>query len=563
MHTSVVTNFGAKGDGVTDDWAAIMAAFNNGRASVLASTTSSGSVITVATPPGVIAEPFNYYAQNLSTGTVATVHAADATTVTFLSALPATTGDVIRFDREQRGTVYFPAGTYFVSKPIDFMVLADFNVKVLFLGEQGLSTITGNFADYVLSRGVNDTGRSDQTIVIEKLTIVNPNPLGGGIRLGYAEGAAIRDCNIIANQGINTTNIDALIGGGFYWGSFEVSIENCVLSPGANVTGSVGLIIPSDGPIVNCRVVGFETGALFFGGEGAMAMKGCYFEGNTTGILPGIGPGNLGNSSTSNFSISGCWFKNNGTAISLAGGSEGLIEACRIEGANGAAPGGTNPQYGIHIPSGNGTVLYRGIVVTGQFDIAGVFIEGGDTVAENNKFVGVQSFNSGSGVAWHLPSTAISAQFTNCNVAPVYTISKLPAVTLAIATASYNSGTGLVTLTCSMGGQVGSFAQSNTWNISVSGVTPSGYNGSFVGTPVPLVFNQLTYPLASDPGSFVSAGSVQVVAVNDGGIPSVVEGNSYNVSDSNSATWGVAAPGGGSTHAKVRWNGTALTVVGA
>src|SRR5262249_23233943 len=139
-----VRDFGAVGDGVTDDWAAIAAAFNW------------------------------------------TTHT-------------------------HRGTIYFPPGTYYVSQPINFYVTTDAKVTSHWLGEMGLSIITGNFADYVLSRGANDTGSSDGGHVVEKLTIINTNPAGGGIRLGYSVGGAIRNCNIVANKGINTVNIDALI----------------------------------------------------------------------------------------------------------------------------------------------------------------------------------------------------------------------------------------------------------------------------------------------------------------------------------------------------------------
>src|ERR1043165_9327660 len=136
-----VKDFGAVGDGVADDWAAIMAAFN------------------------------------------------------WTSAT-------------NRGTIYFPPGTYSVSQPIDFAVVSNHNVKSHWLGELGLSIITGNFNDYVLSRGMNDTDRSEGPFVIEKLTIINTHATGGGIRFGQVEGGAIRNCNITANRGINTVNID-------------------------------------------------------------------------------------------------------------------------------------------------------------------------------------------------------------------------------------------------------------------------------------------------------------------------------------------------------------------
>ena len=58
-------------------------------------------------------------------------------------------GDVIQFDLANRATVYFPPGTYTVSAPINFFVFTNSNCNCHFAGEMGLSTITGNFADYV------------------------------------------------------------------------------------------------------------------------------------------------------------------------------------------------------------------------------------------------------------------------------------------------------------------------------------------------------------------------------------------------------------------------------
>lgn len=46
------------------------------------------------------------------------------------------------------------------------------------------------------------------------------------------------------------------------------------------------------------------------------------------------------------------------------------------------------------------------------------------------------------------------------------------------------------------------------------------------------------------------------------GSPSPIEGEEYNISNSNTAVWGATAAGGGSDKVKVRWNGTNWTVVG-
>jgi hypothetical protein len=69
------------------------------------------------------------------------------------------------------------------------------------------------------------------------------------------------------------------------------------------------------------------------------------------------------------------------------------------------------------------------------------------------------------------------------------------------------------------------------------------------------------------------AGAIEFVGCNQGlvlpvanlpvsGTRFVMEGDCYNVSDSSVNTWGSTVAGGGSTHTKVRWNGSNWTVMG-
>lgn len=581
-----VRDFGAKGDGVTDDWAAIMAAFN------------------------------------------------------------AVVGS-------NRGTIYFPPGTYLVSQSIAFNTTLNNGVTSLWQGELGLSVITGNFNDFVMSRAGNGNDGA-LNIVIENLTIINTHATGGGIRFGDLDGGAIRNCVVTANRAITTLGDDSLPG----FGSFECSFENLALSPGANVSGSYGLANTANGVVANCRIIGFETGIQAFAGEGSMQYAGCYFEGNGVGFLPGIAPSGI-HLGVGQIVVSGCRFKNNSVAIKFLTGGSATYCGLRIEGTNGQAPGGTNPQYGIQCGNpGSGTIahnaLFAGISVTGQYDIAGIYINGGEFFQQQNTFMGVTSVNSGSGVAWDFPlSVATSAKFFACNVAPIYTMAQLGARIWSSSSASWvansvwtftslpssdtpsgsgyvpgdyhnvpltgGSGTGAVasSVTVNGGGEVVavSFYPSGTnyvvgdalsasnanlggsgsgfsltvatvrdtatiatagvpgafntlkANILVSGISPSGYNGLFLGA----VFTSgstITYPI-SNPGGAGGAGSVVVNPIDpNGSVPQesvvVQEGECFDVSDANTAVWGANPIGGGSSHAKVRWgsNGTNWTVVG-
>src|SRR6516162_8932824 len=66
-----------------------------------------------------------------------------------------------------KGTIYFPPGTYYVSGPINFAGPGGLN-SVRWLGEMGLSVITGNFSDFIFKYP-----GADQSNIWEKLTIIN------------------------------------------------------------------------------------------------------------------------------------------------------------------------------------------------------------------------------------------------------------------------------------------------------------------------------------------------------------------------------------------------------
>ena len=344
-----VKDFGAIGDGVTDDWAAIMAAVNW--------TTSSN-----------------------------------------------------------RGLIYFPPGTYSVSQPIDFLTGGTTEIaNIIFRGEIGLSSIVGNFSDYVFKRATTNTAGDGGVHTVEGLSVVNNNATGGGIRIGFCVGAAVRDCIVTANLGINTASDDVTAG----VSSQELSIENCTLSPGSNPSGSLGIMSVSDGPIVNCNIVGFSKGIIGWGQQGCQNIIGCHIELCGIGVDDGVRPDGSAAGGTS-MRISGCHFKNCGTAI--AGGGSMRIVGVYIEGATGTIAG--NPQYGIN---GNfGSCLFGGVTVTGTFQQYGIALAA-DGVARNlSMFIGVKSTNAGGLGNWNVLSPA-GSQFIGCNYAPVTTVANLPA----------------------------------------------------------------------------------------------------------------------------------------
>lgn len=459
-----------------------------------------------------------------------------------------------------RCMVYFPPGTYYIASPIDISVVseADSGPIVGFFGEGGASTIVGDFADYLIKRvnipagsnnGSGSWGGAGSTI--QKLKFINRNANGGAIRLGAYVCYAVRDCDFTANYGINTANFDPA-----GREAYEYAIENCHFRPYTPlVTGSFGYATDADGPITNCTFTGFDTGVCLFGQEGAASIQGCYFKGNNIGLAPSRGP--LGTVlSFSNFLVSGCRFKDNGIAI-IDGGGSADYRGILIEASEGAIPG--NPQYGIRFSPSLQENVFQGIFITGQYQQAGISIAGTERTARLNRIIGVGSFNTStlSGVPWVLPDGAFIADFINCNVSPVFTVDELPAHTCSINSVSWSGGTATLVYT-------GTFEANltNKVNLTVSGVTPIGYNGTFVG--VGISYNTIEYTIADPGGPGTILGTIFVSGrdlTNDR--DNVYEGYTYNVSDANTSGWGDAVTsGGGSNHVKVRYNPSSWSVMG-
>lgn len=469
-----VKNFGAVGDGVADDWSAIMRAVNW--------TTSAN-----------------------------------------------------------RGLIYFPAGTYKVSQPINFYdggTGVDI-VNIIFRGEIGLSTVVGNFSDYVFRREGPDTAGDSGIHGVDTLAVTNTHATGGGIRMGYCVGAYVRDCVVTANRGINTATDD--IHGDVT--SQEVVIENCTLSPGSNPSGSLGVMSVSDGPIINCSIIGFSKGVIGWGQQGGQTVMGCHIELCGIGVHNGANP--AGDAFNPSMKVSGCHIKNCGTGIKNDYSIE--ISGVRIEAAEGTISG--DPQYGF-IQNGGSSII-SGLLVTGQYAQYGISVPSGGFALARNFFYGVQAFNTSSLTrpAWSPVPNASRALFRNCNIPAIYTMQQLPAFPIVINTISWSGGT----TTANLFGNIGAIAA--PFQITVTGVTPSGYNGTF--TALTSSGNTITYA-QSDPGSPTGSGGTVVVLPPD----STFTGDCYNVSDGDVSAWGANPVGGGSTHAKVRWNGSTWTVVG-
>lgn len=464
-----VKDFGATGDGVTDDYAAIRAAYDHGIVTLVATAPSSGSTITFASVPATITTAM--FAKDVTTpsaftGGVTRVASKTSTTVT-LGFIPTEgavhAGDTITFNLSNKGTIFFPAGTYLMSQALA-MDGAGFNL----LGVGAASILTGNFSGYVLRRVDSDSIDSAVISTVENLNVTNMHATGGGIQMGNQTLGAVRNCNVTANQGIQISSDRTPAPA---TGPLDMSVENCNVSPGSNVSGSIGIMSLANGPILNCKIIGYESGMRVWGNEGYFNVLSCYFEGNIVGLDLGLSPDGT-SASSGGLIVSGCWFKNNGTSIKLTspGSGGGLFSGLRIEASESVTVGGSRPQYGINLPDGHySTSIFAGITVIGQYDQFGISL--GTDGTTTNTWLGVQSVNTSThgGLNWQVSATQ-TGKFIGCNISPVMTMAGLPSLPF--------------------------------------------------------------------------------------------EGDSYNVSDSNSTVWGATPTGGGSNHTKVRRNGTAWTVVG-
>jgi hypothetical protein len=567
-----VKDFGAKGDGVTDDYAAIMAAFN---------------------------------------------------------------WTVSNF----RGTLFFPPGTYLVSQSLDFGdSQGTVNIRVCLQGVGPLSTIIGNFADYIISRGASTGDASDGSHVVADIGITNLHASGGGIRWGLNAGAALRNLLVSANRAINVANADA--GGSIP--SQETGIWNCILTPGANPTNSIGVMTVANGPVMSCYISGFQTGAMCWGQQGGHLFMGTLFDRCSVGIGLGQAPG-ISPPGDPGCGVFGCSFQDCLTAID-ASATGGCIAAGDVIQSTGASVFGSTPQYGINGANNIGT--FEGIYVTGDFAQTGINMSAVTSAFGTSygyRGVAVNNTN-GMGFNWKLPSSSAiftaSNNFKACNVAVVYTMNQVPAWPGGVnsgawaANAIFNigavtagsgyfpgqytsvrvtggSGTGaLAHCTVDGSGHVitvqvlptgSGFAVSDTLSlnnadmggagsgaafsvtdvdgaatlriagnlspylspdifldVTVSGITPAGYNGFY--SSVTVDGTHIAYRLASNPG-VGGSGAILMNPDNQGSL-SAAESDCYNVSDANVSTWGNATVGGGSTHAKVRWTGSNWSIVG-
>ena len=308
-----------------------------------------------------------------------------------------------------KGTIFFPPGTYVFSEPLFLEPFS--NMVFTITGSLAGSTIKGNFNEYVLKK--TQVGLTRQCF-LENLTVINEHATGGGIRFGGCVGAAMRNVTVTANIGINQQGDDTVDGGST---SLEFTMLNCQVNPGANTSGSIGMIIVCNGTIGNCRITGYEKGVITWGHQGGHNFQGCYFEGNQIGYYGGLRPNGTPEFDAGG-ALAGCHFVNNGTALYLPNDAGQMhLHGVRIDADEAVTVYGSPPQYGIQMQNIFADMM--GVLVTGQYEQAAIVVDNGNT---QSPYTGVAAFNTSThpgAQVWDMSASRPTIVFRACNIQPI------------------------------------------------------------------------------------------------------------------------------------------------
>jgi hypothetical protein len=373
-----------------------------------------------------------------------------------------------------RGTIFFPPGTYDVSQPLTFNYNGALSIRFLGAGAAS-TTITywhgGGFTGNWIFDRSNVNGGSPNyqpgPIVFESLSVTAQGGAStvGCVRIGSTMGAAFRDCSFSGNVCVTTEDSAGS-------SSKNVFFDNCRFNNNGTNTPANAVILGGGGALYNCDFVGCDSGIVAYGS--GFSINGCRLEDCNTAI--GFGKDSGGTArTTSAFSIIGTEFEANLTNIDFLAPCSGFHISGGGIGHDGSAGYLQNATsvYGVNMRAGNAQAgFFEGCNFGGPLTTA-AFAIGNASSRANVVFSGCSGSQLGStGVGWILPTNSYTAFFDNCNTQPIWTFAQLP----------------------------------------------TGGNG--------------------------------------------FEGDEFNISDSNTATWGATATGGGSNHVLVRYNGSNWTVVG-
>jgi hypothetical protein len=287
------------------------------------------------------------------------------------------------FSVSDRGTIFFPTGTYRITSPITFEAAAGITA-IAFSGAPG-AKILGNFGDALLKRSVNSP--LGGVYRIDNLRFENDHPTGKGIMLHSCVGAKVVGCQISGCwRGLETYN------------SQSVLVDSCSII-GQQTPNSVGIVAGNATAVVSTDVSGFDHGIRHQ--NVGLTVHGGRFEVNNAAVVVGLDENGNGFQS-SGFDIAGLSMEANQTGIYIVAGAGGSIRGVSIGG-------GVPMSYGLRLGSCQ-DVTVQGVVVSGAqgYSRAGVAVESPTRTV-------LMSVFSASTRAWSLPADQSQLTFLQTN----------------------------------------------------------------------------------------------------------------------------------------------------
>jgi hypothetical protein len=332
-------------------------------------------------------------------------------TAAIQAAVDATSG-------ANRGTIFFPAGTYKLLSSVTYNYNG--NLAIEFVGEGAASSIQGAFNGYMFDRHNVNSGSPNYTnglIGFRGLSMNNGNNAGGGaIRMGSTNGGYVRDCFL---SGFTCFTSEDSPGNS----SQSILLDNVQIS-GVGTTGCKGFVTGGTGAMINCSATQCAIAALVYGN--GLLMAGNRWERNDTGVQFGLDSAGTDRGASGFVVFAG---SNEGplTGFYLAGTCSGFYLAAAVLGHPGnAGMVSGNTQYGIRVGNKCSAGVFSNCSTAQWVEVAGIEIAAASSRA-NLLFSGcLPSGAVGTGVNWILPTNAYTAQFENCSVNPIWTYSQLP-----------------------------------------------------------------------------------------------------------------------------------------
>lgn len=296
--------------------------------------------------------------------------------------------------------VYFPTGTYIVSlqgtssRGIPYAIILDDyvsgNVATCVFGDGANTTILGNFTGYLF---VNDGAAAGGPMGFRDLGLFNNSTANGSgcLSLLSANTAFIENCAFGGFQCVDFCN-------NLSSGSEQPHVSGCSFGSSASVAsggspGSWGISCTNATTIIACGFTGFGGIGSILTTNVGVAVIGCRFEVNNIGINVGI-LGNAGNNGTTGFLLAGLSMEDNGTFIKVSAAGNGAIIGVSMQGENASVAS----AFGLDLRGSSGQILVQGLTCNGYFTGNGIILNDNDPTTT---FIGVAvNVNAGGGTNW-------------------------------------------------------------------------------------------------------------------------------------------------------------------